>query len=62
MHTHISVKEYNRLQMDEMNRYKWIESEKAGYDLGESSLIRWIVEFGSSFRDDMEKRYSSYQN
>ena len=23
-------------------RFKWIESEKAGYDLGEPALIRWV--------------------
>lgn len=26
----------------EAERYKWIESEKAGYDLGESAIRRWV--------------------
>ena len=26
----------------EIARHKWIESEKAGYDLGEDSIYRWI--------------------
>jgi hypothetical protein len=25
-------------------RYKWIESEKAGHDLGETAIFRWVKE------------------
>jgi len=28
----------------EAQRYKWIESEKAGHDLGESAIRRWVKE------------------
>jgi hypothetical protein len=28
----------------EIQRYKWIESEKAGRDLGESAIRRWVKE------------------
>jgi hypothetical protein len=28
----------------EENKHKWIESEKAGYDLGESAVRRWVKE------------------
>ena len=28
----------------EANRFKWIESEKAGHDLGESAIRRWICD------------------
>ena len=28
----------------EAERYKWIESEKAGYDLGETAIRRWVKE------------------
>jgi hypothetical protein len=30
--------------IEEENKYKWIESEKAGYDLGEASVKRWVKE------------------
>src|SRR5580658_1100944 len=30
--------------IEEENRHKWIESEKAGYDLGESCIRRWVKE------------------
>ncbi len=28
--------------VEEANRFKWIESEKAGYDLGEPAIRRWV--------------------
>ena len=28
----------------EIQRYKWIESEKAGHDLGEAAIRRWVKE------------------
>ncbi len=28
--------------IEEENRYKWIESEKAGYDLGEGCIKQWV--------------------
>jgi hypothetical protein len=28
----------------EIERYKWIESEKAGHDLGEAAVRRWVKE------------------
>ena len=38
-------------------RHKWIESEKAGYDIGfERALIDWVVKYRSTRR---EKRYRS---
>ena len=33
----------------EMERYKWIESEKAGYDLGEPAIRRWIKEHWNGY-------------
>ncbi len=35
--------------VDEANRYKWIESEKAGYDLGETAIKRWVKEHWSGY-------------
>jgi hypothetical protein len=41
----------------EILRYKWIESEKAGYDIGfERALIDWVVKYRSTWR---EKRHRS---
>ena len=33
----------------EIDRFKWIESEKAGYDVGESAARRWIKEHWSGY-------------
>jgi len=30
--------------IEEENKHKWIESEKAGYDLGEACVSRWVKE------------------
>ena len=41
----------------EILRHKWIESEKAGYDIGfERALIDWVVKYRSTWR---EKRHRS---
>jgi hypothetical protein len=33
----------------EIDRFKWIESEKAGHDVGESAARRWIKEHWSGY-------------
>ena len=33
----------------EVDRYKWIESEKAGHDLGEAAIRRWICDHWSGY-------------
>ena len=41
----------------EAQRFKWIESEKAGWDIGfERALIDWVVKYRSTWR---EKRHRS---
>jgi len=35
--------------LEEENRYKWIESEKAGYDLGEGAIQRWVKEHWTGY-------------
>ena len=38
-------------ERDEIMRHKWIESEKAGYDIGfERALLDWIVKHRSAWR------------
>lgn len=33
----------------EADRFKWIESEKAGYDLGEAAIRRWVRDHWCGF-------------
>lgn len=35
--------------IEEENRHKWIESEKAGYDLGEGCIRRWVKEHWTGY-------------
>ena len=38
-------------EREEILRHKWLESEKAGYDIGfERALLDWIVKHRSSWR------------
>jgi len=38
-------------QAEEMKRHKWIESEKAGYDLGNNAIHDWIKKHAKGFRE-----------
>ena len=35
--------------VEEAARYKWIQSEKAGYDLGESAIRQWVKEHWTGY-------------
>lgn len=43
-------KMFLRDQLEEMKKYKWIESEKAGRDLGDAAIIDWIHLYAAEFR------------
>ncbi len=43
-------------EREEILRHKWIESEKAGHDIGfERALLDWIVKYRSGWRSDRTK-------
>ncbi len=42
-------KSVHRECIEEENKHKWIESEKAGYDLGEASVRRWVHEHWTGY-------------
>ena len=43
-------KEFMKDQVQEIEKYKWIMSEKAGYDLGSSACCEWIKTYAEQFR------------
>ena len=48
-----------RLELDEMARYKWLESEKAGHDLGEEAMLEWVELYIDEFlRKQKQKNWS----
>ncbi len=50
----LSLKEYNQLQIVEMEKHKWIESEKAGRDLGPAAYRDWVSKWAAKFREEHE--------
>ncbi|WDE96157.1 hypothetical protein PQO03_10570 [Lentisphaera profundi] len=36
-------------QVVEMQKHKWLESEKAGADLGEQALLEWVDKYYDKF-------------
>ena len=43
-------------EREEILRHKWIESEKAGHDIGfEKALLDWIVRYRSSWREKRQR-------
>ena len=51
----------NKKAVDEINRHRWIESEKAGYDIGfENASVDWLKKFSSAWMQyHMPKRNPS---
>ena len=47
----MDVKTYLEIQSREIERHKWIESEKAGKDLGMDAAIDWILRYADLFSD-----------
>jgi hypothetical protein len=43
-------------QCEEIRIYKWIESEKAGYDLGKIAELEWIRKNAKLFRENFESK------
>ena len=47
--------EDNQKQHQEIQKYKWIESEKAGHDIGKAkAAMEWIEKYGSIWREERE--------
>jgi len=42
-------------QVKEIEQHKWIESEKAGRDLGQHAVIDWISRYAYTFRNEWEQ-------
>jgi len=38
-------------QKEEMEKYRWLESEKAGHDVGKTVYIDWIRKYAKSWRE-----------
>jgi hypothetical protein len=48
-------------EREEILRHKWIESEKAGHDIGfEKALLDWIVKHRSAWRERRQKQVTTH--
>jgi hypothetical protein len=45
-------------QKEEMERYKWIQSQKAGKDLGDAAIKEWVEKFAAEYRKQYEEAYN----
>lgn len=47
------LKAYNQRQAAAIHEYKWLESERRGYDIGErQAALEWIGKYGRAFREE----------
>lgn len=52
----MDLDEYLKVQAREIERHKWIESEKAGRDLGVEAVIDWIMKYADRFSDQYQQQ------
>ena len=46
----MTLHDFITLQIQEIDRHKWIESQKAGRDLGEDAVFDWVFRYADDFR------------
>lgn len=46
-----------QLQREEIERYKWIESERAERDLGRDAVFEWINNYAAQWREWFEQEF-----
>jgi len=49
---------YMKMQVQEAEKHRWIESEKAHADLGNAVETGWVVKYGKDFRNYWRKTHS----
>ncbi|HOO76317.1 MAG TPA: hypothetical protein PK636_02860 [bacterium] len=49
------VRKATEEQLQEIEKHKWIESEKAGCDLGNIAMLDWINKYAESWRRQWER-------
>lgn len=44
--------QFMEIQTNEMEKHKWIESEKVGHDLGNQAVMDWVRKYAKQFREE----------
>jgi hypothetical protein len=50
------LREFLENERNEIERHKWIESEKAGRDLGYDAIMDWIRKYAKLYREEYINR------
>ena len=59
----IELKRFLIAQIDEINRYKWIESERRSFDIGfQQAALEWISQYSAPFKDYWVRDFKTYLN
>jgi hypothetical protein len=53
----MNIKEFCALQVEEIKKHRWIESEKAHQDLSGTAEKDWIEKYAKKFREETEEKY-----
>jgi hypothetical protein len=53
---HMTDSDILRIELEEILKHKWIESEKAGYDLGDQAVWDWVKKYAQEFREYWDKK------
>lgn len=56
------MKEFMNGQIKEIEKHKWIESEKRGYDLGDEAVKDYIKNYASAYRKEWDKNHPNINN
>ena len=56
----MTLHDYVHLQIEEINRHKWIESQKAGYDLGDRAVFDWVEKHAAQFRRYVQDTFGEH--
>ena len=55
----LGTKQLNKKTIEEIDKYKWFESEKAGKDLGMDCVLKWIRQYYPEFEKNGQVNYNS---
>lgn len=55
----MDLRVYAEAQREEMQKHRWIESEKHGFDLGDSAYMDWIKKYAKLFREYWTSKYGT---
>lgn len=55
----MDMKTFCYRQVEEAKKYKWIQSQKAGKELGNEAITEWVSKFAAKFRKEYNDIYAA---